>query len=84
MQNAYNMFLLPASLMKRLNQAQPRGYKTLFLLNSTKHKLFHAHVKMPKIVGILTFISMINKTSESLKQERSLFFSILVFMNAQF
>ena len=32
------------------------------------------NVKMPTIVGILTFISMINTTSERLKQETSLFF----------
>ena len=35
------------------------------------------NVKMPTIVGILTFISMINKASESLY-----FFSILVFMSS--
>ena len=35
------------------------------------------NVKMPTIIGILTFISMIN-TSESLKA-RSLVFNILVF-----
>ena len=39
------------------------------------------NVKMPTIVGILTFISMINATSESLKAKKLLFFSILMFMN---
>ena len=34
------------------------------------------NVKMPTIVGILTFICMINTTSEVLKQEKYLFFSI--------
>ena len=39
------------------------------------------NVKMPTIVGILTFISMINTTSERLKkQETSLFVGILLFM----
>ena len=38
------------------------------------------NVKMPTIVGILTFISKINTTSESLKARKSLFFSILVLL----
>ena len=38
------------------------------MLNSTEHEIYHAHnVKMSIIVGILTFIRMINTTSESLK-----------------
>ena len=54
------------------------SYKTFFMLNSAEHEIYPAHnVKMPTIVGILTFISMINKTSE---QETSLFVLILVFM----
>ena len=36
------------------------------------------NVKMPTLVGILTFISMVNTTSERLKQETSLFGGILV------
>ena len=36
----------------------------------------HINVKMPTTVGILTFISMINTTSESLKAR--IYFSILV------
>ena len=36
----------------------PRGYKTFFTLNSTEHEIFPANnVKMPTIVGILTFMS---------------------------
>ena len=35
------------------------------------------NVKMPTLVGILTFISMTNTTSESLKAIKSLFSSIL-------
>ena len=40
------------------------------------------NVKMPTIVGILTFISMINTTSERLKARNSSFVSILVFMSS--
>ena len=36
-------------------------------------------IMLIRTVGILTFISMINTTSESLKQEKSLSFSILAF-----
>ena len=44
-----------------------------------------ANVKMPTIVGILTFTSRINKPSLSvLKQEISLFFSILVYEKINF
>ena len=42
--------------------------KLFFMLNSAEHKFLTAHnVKMPRIVGILTFITMINTTSERLK-----------------
>ena len=38
-----------------------RGYKTFFMLNSTEHEIYPfillINVKMPTIVGILTFIS---------------------------
>ena len=34
-----------------------RGYKTFFMLNSTEHEIFPPiNVKMPTIVGILTFM----------------------------
>ena len=46
---------------------RPRDYKT-FILNSAEPGIYPAHnVKMPTIVGILTFISMITTTSEVLK-----------------
>ena len=48
---------------------------------STKFILL-INVKMPTIVGVLTIISMINTTSERLKQESSLFVGILVFMSS--
>ena len=38
-------------------------------------------VKMPTIVGILTFISMINTHLRDLKQETSLFVGILALMS---
>ena len=44
---------------------------------STKFILL-INVKMPTIVGILTFMSMINTTSERLEARTSLFVSILV------
>ena len=50
------------------------SWKFILLLN----------VKMPTIIGILTFVSMINTTSERfiIKQETSLFVGILVFMSS--
>ena len=49
---------------------------------STKFILL-INVKMPTIVGILTFISrIIYKTSESSKARKSLIFSILVFIKS--
>ena len=49
----------------------------LFMLNSTEHKTYHAHdinIKMPTIVGILTFISMINTTCSRLKVRKVIIF----------
>ena len=46
---------------------------------STKFILL-INVKKPTIVGILTFIGMINTTSERLKARNFLFVGILVFM----
>ena len=40
------------------------------------------NVKMPTIVGILTFISMIKTTSESIQARKSLFFSTLVLISS--
>ena len=62
----------------------PQGYKTFFVLNSTEHRIYLAHnVKMPTIVGILTFMSMIQHLRDlKLPVEASLFVSILVFMSS--
>ena len=57
-----------------------RGYKTFFMLNSTEHKfIMLMNVKMPTIVGILTFFRMINATSQSLKARKVLIFQHLSF-----
>ena len=56
-------------------QTGPQDYKTFSMLNSAEHEINPAdkyiilliNVKMTTIVGILTFISMINITSERLK-----------------
>ena len=48
---------------------------------STKFILL-INVKMPTIVGILTFISMINTTSERLKARNLFICRILVFMSS--
>ena len=40
------------------------------------------NVKMPTIVGILTFISRVNTSSESLRTRNTNLFSVLVFMNS--
>ena len=46
----------------------PKVIKLFFMLNSVEHEIYLLiNVKMPTIVGILTFISMINTTSERLK-----------------
>ena len=54
------------------------------LLNSAKCEfILLIYVKMPTIVGILTFISMINTASERPKAKKnSLLFGILVFMSS--
>ena len=43
--------------------------------------IFLINVKMPTIVGILTFISMINRTSESLKAGKVVIFQHFSFYN---
>ena len=40
------------------------------------------NVKMPTIVGILTFICMINTTSESFEKKNSLWVSVFYFMSS--
>ena len=57
-----------------------RGYKTFFMLNTAEHKLrMVVNVKTPTIVGILTFISMINTAIKSLKVRK-----VFIFQRASF
>ena len=55
----------------------PRRYKTFSILNSIEHEIYPAH--NVKLFGILAFISMINATSESLKERGNLYFSAFIF-----
>ena len=70
-----------------LDQTTPSGPKVIKLFpcstqQSTKFILL-MNVKMPTIVGILTFISMINKQHlRDLKEDTSSFVGILVFMSS--
>ena len=61
-----------------------RGYQTFLCSTQLSMKLIMLiNVKMSTIVGILTFISMINAKSESLKARKVFnFFSILDFMSS--
>ena len=53
------------------NSIRPWGYKTFFMINWNKNEIYHViNDKMPTIVGILIFISMINTASESLKARK--------------
>ena len=53
------LYAIPTFIVKVADG--PRGYR----LNSAEHGLYPAHnVKMPTFFGILTFICMINSTSE--------------------
>ena len=55
------------------------------MLKSTEHEIYPAYnVKMPTIVGILTFISRINTTSESFKARNNLYFSVLGYEQLKF
>ena len=52
-----NSYMISSAPEKGITR--PRGYKTFSMLNSTEHEIFPAHkcVKIPTIVGILTFMS---------------------------
>ena len=65
------------------HETWPRGYTTFLCLTQLSMKVIMLiDVKMLTIVGILTFISTINVTSESLKARKVLFFfSILIFIS---
>ena len=60
------------SLVYDCDMSRPRGYKRIPCLTQLNTKfILLINVKMPTIVGILTFISRINTSSERLKQETS-------------
>ena len=67
------------TLVKYVDSKGPKQHKTFFMLNSTE-QIYSAHynVNMPTMVGILTFISMINATSERHKARNFLFVGIKV------
>ena len=59
---------------------RPRGYKTFSMLNSPEHELFlFINVKMPTIIGIVTFMSeeIVVKAYLSLKKPNFLIFIYL-------
>ena len=66
------------------SEVRSRGYTTFFILNSAEHEIYPAHKCLnANNFGILTFISMINTTSERLKARN--FFSFvgsLAFMSS--
>ena len=57
-------------VIKRFSCSTQLSTKSILLIN----------VKMPTIVGILTFISMINTTSERLTARNSLYLSVFYFL----
>ena len=68
---------------KKKTQIRPRGYKLFSCFTQLSTKFFLLiNVKMPTIVGILTFISKINTASEKVKARNFLFVGIIVFMNS--
>ena len=67
--------------MAATGRSGPPRLLNFFMLNSTEHEIYHAHVKTAAIVGVLTFISMIHAIQyESLKAIIISFFSIVVFL----
>ena len=62
--------------------AWPRGYKTCSCSTQLSMKfILLINVKMPTIVGILTFIGMIKQHLRDLEHETSSFVGILIFMS---
>ena len=58
----------------------PQGFKTFSVLNSAEHEIIMLiNVKMPTIVGILTFISLINTPLESFKVRKIFIFHHFTF-----
>ena len=81
--------LIRACTLVRLNMVSFFELKIFDICFQRLYSFFHAqacmkfimliNVKMPTIVGILTFISMIKTTSESLKARKSIFLAFEFF-----
>ena len=56
--------------------------KAFFMLNLNEDEIQLINVKLPTIVGILAFISIINATYDNLKARKVFIFQLLVFMSS--
>ena len=55
--NLYHKKTKNKQMISTYIQNRPGGYKTFLMLNSTEHEIYLLkNVKMPAVVGILTFI----------------------------
>ena len=62
-------------------RAGPKFIK-LFMLNSTKHEIYPAlNIRMPTIVGILTFISRVNTPTKRFTARKIFIFSFLALIS---
>ena len=68
--------------MSTIERKPGQGYKTCFMLNSIMKFILLTNVKMPTIVGILTFISIMNTTSVRLRARNFFFVGIIVLMSS--
>ena len=65
-----------------LTQPWPHVMKFFFMLNSTEHEFnMLIDIKMSIIIGMLTYISRINITSDSFKARKISIFPYFSFMN---
>ena len=66
----------------RSSLVRPRGYKKIFMLNSTGHEIFLLiNVKMPTIVGILTLMSGKNSIQGLSEPKKAEFLYIYILMS---
>ena len=64
---------------------RPRDYKTFSCSTQLSNKfILIINVKMPTIVGILTFISRINTASESLKARKNIYHHFTIYEQSNF
>ena len=67
-------------MMTGQNWFRPQGYKTFFMQTQLTMKfIMLINIKMPTTVGILTFISMKNTTSESFRVRKVFIFQHFCF-----